>query len=582
MEYTWQNKEIKNPQAISELTDQLNVSSVIAQLLVERDITTFNDASIFFRPNLEQIHDPFLMEDMGKAVDRLTEAISSGEKIMIYGDYDVDGSTSVALMVLFLRKLSADHIFYQPDRYGEGYGISVEGIEQAKSENVSLIIALDCGTRAIDKIDLANSYNIDIIICDHHTPGEVLPKAFAMLNPKKTTCNYPFKELCGCGIGFKLIQAFALNQGWAIEDILEYLDLVTIAIGADIVPLNGENRTLAYFGLQQINEQPRLGVKKLLETNNKVKNITISDLVFTIAPRVNAAGRISHANAAVEMLLVEEEQEALDWCTKINNFNLERRELDKDITEDALLKVKSDKWYHKSKSTVVWDSSWHKGVVGIVASRLIENHYKPTIVLTIHEGEATGSARSVKGFDVLEAITACDDLLTKYGGHKYAAGLSLKEENLLVFRERFETYVQEHISEDMLIPKIKIDAEITGKDLELDIIGNPLPKLFRICEQFSPFGPHNMRPVFRMNNLTDTNYSKIVGETHVKFALRCPITNKIFTGIGFGLGHKIDDLKSGKPVDIVFNLEVNEYMGNIEIQFNIKDFKLSESTGKQH
>jgi single-stranded-DNA-specific exonuclease len=575
MEYIWQNKEIKDPKLVQSLAEQLHVSEVIAQLLVERDVQNYEEAANFFRPKLSHIHDPFLMEDMDIAVERLTNALAQRQKIMVYGDYDVDGSTSVALMVLFLKKLNADFIFYQPDRYDEGYGISFKGIEKAKDENIQLIIALDCGTRAIDKIELANSYNIDVIVCDHHAPGEVLPAAFAMLNPKKVTCNYPFKELCGCGIGFKLIQAFAINQGWDLEDILEYLDLVTIAIGADIVPLNGENRTLAYFGLEQINNNPRLGVKKLLETNNKTKNITISDLVFTIAPRINAAGRISHANAAVEMLLVEDEEEAINWCTKINNYNTERRELDKDITEDALLKVKTDAFYRNSNSTVVWDKSWHKGVVGIVASRLIENYYKPTIVLTIHEGEATGSARSVKGFDVLEAITACSDLLTKFGGHKYAAGLSLKEENLTAFRQKFEDYVAATITNDLLEPKIKVDATITSEELALDIIGNPLPKLYRICEQFAPFGPHNMRPVFRMNQLTDTGYSKIVGESHIKFALRCPLTQKIYNGIGFGLGHKLDVLKSNKPIDIVFNLEINEYMGNIDLQFNVKDFNLS-------
>lgn len=575
MEYVWQIKETTNRAAIKTLSEELNVSEVIAKLLVEREVTSFEDATDFFRPKLSHIHDPFLMEDMDKSVDRLTNAIGNKEKIMIYGDYDVDGSSSVALMVMFLRNLTDNYIFYQPDRYGEGYGISFAGIEKAKAEGVGLMIALDCGTRAIDKIALANEYGIDVIVCDHHSPGTELPAAFAILNPKKSTCNYPFKELCGCGIGFKLIQAFALNQGLGLEDVIQYLDLVTLAIGADIVPLNGENRTLAYFGLQQINSNPRLGIKKLLETNNKSKDITISDLVFIIAPRINAAGRIYHANAAVEMLLAEDEEKATEFCTQINNYNNERKELDKDITEDALSMVKREDFYRHSKSTVVWHSSWHKGVVGIVASRLIENYYKPTVVLTIHDGVATGSARSVKGFDVLEAITACSDLLTKFGGHKYAAGLSMKEENLEAFREKFEAFVSSNIDSDLLIPKIRIDAEITGEDLLPDIAGNPFPKIFRISEQFSPFGPHNMRPVFRMNNLVDTGYSKIVGEDHIKFALKCPLTGKIFSGIGFKMGHKIDDLKSKKPVDIVFNLDLNEYRGNVDLQFNIKDFKLS-------
>lgn len=577
MEYVWQLKETTNQSAVKLLSEQLNVSDVIAKLLVEREVSTFEGASDFFRPKLSHLHDPFLMEDMDKSVERLTSAIGNNEKIMIYGDYDVDGSSSVALMVLFLKKLTDNYIFYQPDRYGEGYGISFAGIEKAKKEGVGLMIALDCGTRAVDKITLANEYGIDVIVCDHHSPGPELPPAFAILNPKKPTCNYPYKELCGCGIGFKLIQGFALNQGLGLEDVVEYLDLVTLAIGADIVPLNGENRTLAYFGLEQINSNPRLGIRKLLETNNKLKNITISNLVFVIAPRINAAGRISHANAAVEMLLVEDEEKAVEFCNQINNYNNERKELDKDITEDALNLVKHESFYQNSKSTVVWNSSWHKGVVGIVASRLIENYYKPTIVLTIQDGEATGSARSLKGFDILEAITSCSDLLTKFGGHKYAAGLSLKEENLETFRERFEKYVCDHIEDDLLIPKIRIDAEITGEDLLPDVLGNSLPKLFRISEQFSPFGPHNMRPVFRMNNLMDTGYSKIVGEDHIKFALKCPITNKIFTGIGFKMGEKIDELKSKKPIDVVFNLDLNEYRGNVELQFSIKDFKLSRN-----
>ncbi len=575
MKYIWQETPAEDNETIEKLTESLQVPMVVSKLLVDRGVVDFESAKAFFRPDLSQLHDPFLMEDMEKAVNRLSDALAKDEKIMVYGDYDVDGSSSVALMVLFLRKFTSNYIFYQPDRYDEGYGISEAGIEKAKSENVKLIIALDCGTKAIEKIALANQYQIDVVVCDHHTPGAALPNAFAILNPKKETCPYPFKELCGCGIGFKLIQGFAIHQGWKTEDILEYLDLVTLAIGADIVPIIGENRVLAYFGLQQINDNPRLGIKKLLETNNKKSSITISDLVFIIAPRVNAAGRISHANAAVEMLLVENELEAEEWCNKINNYNNERKDLDKDITSEALQIIQNDDFYTDSNSTVVWNASWHKGVVGIVASRIIENYYKPTIVLAISGDEATGSARSVKGFDVHEALEKCADLLTKFGGHKYAAGLSLKIENLIPFKEKFESIVKESITSDQLQPKILIDASITQEDLVPDLLNNPLPKIYRICEQFGPFGPKNMRPVFRINGLLDTGYSRIVGENHLKFSLKCPETHMIINGIGFKLGHKIDLLKSEKPIDLVANLEVNEYMGNISLQLNVKDFEYS-------
>ncbi len=575
MKYNWQIPNSKISDTAIQLANDHNITPTISQLLVNRNINTFEQAKSYFRPQLTDLHDPFLMEDMRKAVNRLTLALENEEKIMIYGDYDVDGSTSVALMVSFLKQLDANVIFYQPDRYDEGYGISFKGIEYAKNEDVNLFIALDCGTKAIDKIAKANTYNIDCIICDHHTPGHELPEALALLNPKKETCQYPFDELCGCGIGFKLIQAFTSELGWTLEDILPYLDLVTIAIGADIVPLNGENRTLAYFGLQQINASPRLGVRKLLETNNKLKNITISDLVFTIAPRVNAAGRISHASAAVEMLLVKTEEKAIEWCDKINAFNTERKELDKDITAEALAMLKSNSELRDKKSTVVWNKSWHKGVVGIVASRLIENYYRPTIVLAINGDEATGSARSVKGFDVHNAIDQCSDMLTKFGGHKYAAGLSLKIENLEAFRTKFEKIVSHSIADELLIPKLKIDGEITPKDLELDIPNNPFPKLFRIIQQFAPFGPQNMRPTFLINGLIDTGYSKVVGSTHLKLSVKDPKTNKIFDGIAFGMGDKIEMIKTKKPLAIVFSLEVNEYRGNVKMQFGVKDVKLS-------
>lgn len=570
--YQWCLDTAADFDTVAELSQVLGVPHLVAELLVQRGITNFEDAKKYFRPDVSDLHDPYLMEDMQKAVDRVTQALSKKEKIMVYGDYDVDGSTSVAMMYSFLKVYDDEVVYYQPDRYTEGYGISIQGIETAKKEGVKLIVALDCGTRAIKQIDLANSYGIDVIVCDHHTPGGDLPNAYAMLNPKKVTCGYPFKELCGCGIGFKLIQAFTIHQGHGTEDVLEYLDFVTVAIGADIVPIVGENRTLSYLGLKQINSSPRLGIKKLLEAGNKFNNIGISELVFTVAPRVNAAGRISHASAAVEMLLVEDEAQAEEWGEVVNGHNSERKELDQAITEEALQILREDDFYTDSNSTVVWSEGWHKGVVGIVASRLIENYYKPTIVLAVKDGEATGSARSVKGYDVLEAIDACSELLTKYGGHKYAAGLSLPIENLEAFRTRFEAYVSATLKDELKTPKLVINAEIKSEDLIPETAGNPFPKLFRLVEQFAPFGPRNMRPVFLMRNLKDTGFSKIVGDDHLKVTLKCERTNQIFTGISFGMADKLEMLQNTN-VDVVFSLSLNEFRGAQELQFDIKDLQ---------
>lgn len=572
MEYKWQIKNTPDPEIVEELSKVLKIPKNVSVLLAQRGIVDYEAARKFFRPSLDDIHDPFLMHDMERAVQRLTEALSSKQKIMVYGDYDVDGTTSVAMMYSFLLEFSADVVYYQPDRYLEGYGISFQGIERAKELNISLIIALDCGTRAIDKIDKANEYGIDVIVCDHHTPGEVLPGAFAMLNPKKKGCDYPFKELCGCGIGFKLIQAFMIHQGHGINEILNYLDFVVVAIGADIVPIVGENRILAYYGLKQVNESPRLGIRKLLELNNKWRNITVSDLVFTVAPRINAAGRISHAHSAVEMLLVDSDEKAMEWYEKINAFNSERKDLDQSITFEALEKLKTDAFYSNSVSTVVWDNSWHKGVVGIVASRLIENSYKPTIVLAVGDVEATGSARSVDGFDVLEAIQNCSDLLTRFGGHKYAAGLSLKKDDLKDFRQRFDDEVRKLIDPILLVPKLEIDLEVSSEDLMPETAGNPFPKLFRLTEQCSPFGPQNMRPVYLIRNLKDSGYSKIVKDDHLRVTLKCEQTGQVFTGIAFGMADRLALLQNNY-VDVAFSLSLNEFRGNQEMQLEIKDIK---------
>lgn len=572
IDYQWIRNTNADLQEVKELSKILNIPVKVAQLLAQRGITRFEDAKKFFRPVLSDLHDPFLMKGMHRAVERLTEALSKKQKIMIYGDYDVDGTTSVALMFTFLKDFSSELICYQPDRYSEGYGISFKGIDFAKENDVKLIIALDCGTRAIDKIKKANDYGIDVVVCDHHTPGEELPDAHTILNPKQKDCPYPFKELCGCGIGFKLVQAFVLHQGHGIDEILPLLDFVVVAIGADIVPVTGENRVLAYYGLKQVNESPRLGIRKLLDSGNRFGEITISDLVFTVAPRINAAGRISHAQSAVEMLLVTTDEEAEKWSQEINAYNTERRELDQQITAEALMTIKSDDFYDDTVSNVVWSENWHKGVVGIVASRLIENYYKPTIVFAVGEEEATGSARSIDGFDVLSAIEDCQRFLTRFGGHKFAAGLSLKKEDLPVFRTAFDEAVKSKITSDLLIPKLLIDLELTTEDLMPETPGNPFPKLFRLSEQFSPFGPGNMRPVFLLRNLRDSGYSKIVKEDHMKVTLKCERTGQIFSGIAFGLAHKFNLLQKGS-VDVVFSLAINTFRGSQEMQLEIKDIK---------
>jgi single-stranded-DNA-specific exonuclease len=576
-EYSWISPKNYPSHLLNDLAKSMQIPNLIAKLLLERDINSFAQAKSFFRPSLTDLHDPFLMEDMGKAVERIEKAILHQEKIMIYGDYDVDGSTSVALMMDYFGRFTDSLIPYQPDRYSEGYGISSTGIVYAAEQGVTLLIALDCGITSVDKIEEANQLGIDVIICDHHRPGEVLPSAYAILNPKKVSCHYPYKELCGCGIGFKLAQAYAIKSGKNLYEVYSLLDLVAVAIGADIVPITGENRILAYHGLQLINQNPRLGIKLLLELNSKKKkDFTISDLVFVIAPRINAAGRIDHAKYAVNLLLTKDMESAEQINAAINAYNLERRSLDSTITTEALQELVEDPFYKESFSTVVWDESWHKGVVGIVASRLIENYYKPTIVLAVNEKEATGSARSVDGFDVYEAIAKCKELLTKFGGHKYAAGLSIPVENLEKFRLKFEEVVRLSILPEQRIPSLYIDAEISAKDLQPDG-PSPFPKLYRITEQFAPFGPGNMKPVFLLRNVIDTGYTRIVGDNHLKLQVKCPKDALIIEGIGFKMGEKLELMNNYQPVDIVFTLEANEFNGTISLQVNLKDIKSSNS-----
>lgn len=561
----WVVKEIDTALART-LQDELKLNPVLARLLVQRNIRTFEEARIFFRPSLDHLHDPFLMKDMEKAVDRINAAMMHNEKIVIYGDYDVDGTTSVALMYSFLKKHYPNIDYYIPDRYKEGYGISQAGIDWAKQQQCSLIIALDCGIKSIDKIAYATSIGIDFIICDHHLPGDEIPAAVAVLDPKRTDCTYPYKELSGCGIGFKLLQAYCNSHQISFDELTPYLDLVVVSIASDIVPITGENRTLAYFGLKQLNESPREGLKALLETAVSRKEISVSDIVFIIGPRINAAGRIDDAKNAVRLLLSETQFTAGSNAELLNQKNTERRQFDMDITKEALA-ILQDDIYDQRKSTVIYREHWHKGVIGIVASRLTEVHYKPTIVLTQSNGVAAGSARSIAGFDIYSAIKECGDLLEQFGGHMYAAGLTLKLENVDKFIKRFEEVVSATIDENLLTPEIVVDDEIQLKDIT--------PSFYNILKQFAPFGPGNMKPVFVTRNLTDTGYSRVVGNDHLKISLKDK-DNYSGNGIAFGMAH-FEELVRDEPVDIVYTIEENEWRNVVRIDLMIKDIKPSNA-----
>lgn len=561
----WVVKEIDTALART-LQDELKLNPVLARLLVQRNIRTFEEARIFFRPSLDHLHDPFLMKDMDKAVDRINAAMMHNEKIVIYGDYDVDGTTSVALMYSFLKKHYPNIDYYIPDRYKEGYGISQAGIDWAKQQQCSLIIALDCGIKSIDKIAYATSIGIDFIICDHHLPGDEIPAAVAVLDPKRTDCTYPYKELSGCGIGFKLLQAYCNSHQISFDELTPYLDLVVVSIASDIVPITGENRTLAFFGLKQLNESPREGLKALLETAVSRKEISVSDIVFIIGPRINAAGRIDDAKNAVRLLLSETQFTAGSNAELLNQKNTERRQFDMDITKEALA-ILQDDIYDQRKSTVIYREHWHKGVIGIVASRLTEVHYKPTIVLTQSNGVAAGSARSIAGFDIYSAIKECGDLLEQFGGHMYAAGLTLKLENVDKFIKRFEEVVSTTIDENLLTPEIVVDDEIQLKDIT--------PSFYNILKQFAPFGPGNMKPVFVTRNLTDTGYSRVVGNDHLKISLKDK-DNYSGNGIAFGMAH-FEELVRNEPVDIVYTIEENEWRNVVRIDLMIKDIKPSNA-----
>ncbi len=562
MQNLWTLKALPEKDIVCTLQESLGVSELIATLLAQRGIETFEEAKQFFRPQLSDLYNPFFMKDMDKAVERLHRAISSNEKILIYGDYDVDGTTAVSLMYLFLKEKSKYVEYYIPDRYDEGYGVSYKGIDYAKSNDFSLIVCLDCGIKAIEKVAYAKNKDVDFIICDHHRPGDTLPLAVAVLDPKRSDCDYPFKELCGCGIGFKLAQAYHQQYNLPFEDLVPLLDLVVVSIAADIVPMIDENRVLSFYGLQQLNASPRIGLKALMDVANKKDTYNISDVVFGLAPRINAAGRIEHGNKAVELLVQQDFSIAKEKADYIDNHNFTRKELDKSITQEALAMIVPD-----ANSTVVCSEKWHKGVVGIVASRLIEIHYRPTVVLTESNGKFTGSARSVSGFDVYNAIDACSDLLEQFGGHKYAAGLTLKKENLTAFIQRFEEVVSTTITSEAQIPKINIDLEMTMEDITM--------KTYRIIEQMAPFGPSNSRPIFMIKAVIDNGSGRLIGQdkNHLKLAITDTDNSKTLDGIGFGMSDYFYTIKDKQPIDVCFVLDLNEWNGTFNLQLRIKDIR---------
>ncbi len=559
----WKSKPLAEEDKIKVLQKNIGVPFEIANLLIQRGIEDFDAAKNFFRPELSDLHDPYLMLGMDKAVNRISTAIANHEKIMVYGDYDVDGTTSVALVFSYLTAYYPDCIYYIPDRYEEGYGISKKGIDYAKEQVISLIIALDCGIKALDNTTYAKEMGIDFIICDHHLPGADLPEAVAILNPKQNNCNYPFKDLCGCGIGFKLIEALTQERGLSFEMILPYIDLVAMAIAADIVPILGENRILTYYGLAQIRKNPREGIK-LFVTGIK-RELNVTDLVFVIAPRLNAAGRIKHGSLAVELLLSNDPTEALSRGRAIELFNSERQVLDQHITEQALDQIVENQ-EQNNYSSVVFQPDWHKGVIGIVASRLIEKYYRPTVVFTASGDFFTGSVRSVKGLDVFQILDSCKDHVEKFGGHRYAAGLTIKAEAYIAFKKAFEQAVAVTVKPEQRIPSVDYDMEIS-----LDRI---TPKFFRIMNQMAPFGPGNMRPVFMTKNCIDGGKSRAVGGdlSHLKLDA-IDDSRSTLSGIGFGMADHISRIKSRNSFQLLYTVEENEFKGEISLQLKLKDIR---------
>lgn len=558
---------------IEELSKKLNCHPVIANLLLQRGITSSEQAQSFFYPSLNMLHDPFLMKDMDKAVERLDRAIAQDEKILIYGDYDVDGTTAVSLLYKYLKHhCNSDNLeYYIPDRYTEGYGVSIKGIDYAAENGFSLMLITDCGIKAVEKVKYANSRQVDIIICDHHTPGDTLPEAIAVLDPQRPDCPYPYKWLSGCGVSFKLVQAHSLKHNLPMSELYKLLDLLCVSIASDIVPITGENRILAYFGLQQLNSNPSLGLKTIIKISGIDKEITINDIVFRIGPRINAAGRVESGRKSVELLTADEKCSAAGIASDINTFNDQRKKLDHDITEEAIRHINQSELEPSKKTTVLFNANWHKGVIGIVASRLTESFYRPTIILTESNGLATGSARSVEGFDLYYAISQCSEFLENYGGHKYAAGLTLKIENIEPFKQKFERIVRETIDDEMLTPQINIDAKIKLTDIT--------PDLYHMLQKFAPFGPNNTIPVFMTEKVTNFIGTKRVGRNNEHLKLVIVDDTRACndrSGIGFGMGHLYDKANSGGFFDICYTLQENEFMGKNDIQMIVKDIRLRE------
>jgi single-stranded-DNA-specific exonuclease len=580
-EKRWVLKPVSDNALVESLSKELGISKILSTLLVQRDIRTFEEAKKFFRPSLNDLHDPFLMKDMDKAIDRIECAIQKKEKILIYGDYDVDGTTAVALVYSFLKNHYDQVDFYLPDRYKEGYGISLQGIEYAAKNNITLIIALDCGIKAIEIVKQAKNKGIDFIICDHHRPGDRLPDAVAVLDPKRDDDTYPFNELSGCGIGFKLISAYVKKNNIPFTTIEQYLDLVAVSTAADIVPLVGENRTLVYFGLKRLNYYPRHGFRAILEmekvpiffdenpdgTKTPRYNLTVNELVFILGPRINAAGRIHDARHAVDLLISGSTTDANFNSLRIKEHNDERKNLDLRITQEALNLIQNDPHFSKRKSTVLFHAEWHKGVIGIVASRLTEKYYRPTVILTESNGMATGSARSVKDFDIYNAIESCSDLLDQFGGHMYAAGLTMKLSNIEKFKERFEEIVIGTIGEGSLIQEVEIDSELSFSEIT--------QSFYNVLKQFAPFGPCNMNPVFRTENVRDTGMSRIVGNNHLKLNVAEDENTRFgLDGIGFQMGQHYPFISRRIPFDLCFSIEENYFNGKTTLQLNAKDIRL--------
>ena len=567
-------KEVTDPSTVARLSAELGIDAVLAALLVQRDIRTFEEARAFFRPNLASLHDPFLMKDMDKAVARLRKAVEGKEKILIYGDYDVDGTTAVALVYSFLGKFTEKKniSYYIPDRYDEGYGLSIKALDWAAENGYSLLITLDCGIKAIDKVRYAGERGIDVIICDHHLPEDELPAAVAVLDPKREDCGYPFDDLCGCGVGFKLVQAYARTMDIPFSELEPLLDLLVVSIASDLVNVTGENRVLSHFGLKRLNDKPRKGLQAIIDLSNLEPNhVTIDDIVFKIGPRINAAGRMESGRLAVELLTSDDDRKAARIASQINDNNNERKSIDREITKEALEMVQNGRCIASENATIVYNPEWNKGVVGIVASRLVEAFYKPTFVLTKSNGFVTGSARSVRGFDLYDAIEGCADLLENFGGHIYAAGLTMKEENLPAFAARIEKYVAEHLTVEMSTPIVDIDAKLDFSQIT--------PKFFRILKQFQPFGPGNSAPVFLTENVYDDGNGRKVGPAAQHLKLELIQESQPYyqiSAIGFNMAGYFDHLKSGNPIDICYSVVENYYRGNSTIQLRLKDMRERE------